>query len=202
MNVEEMVVKYNLKPRGVIQVGSHHGEEIPVWEHMGIPQVHFEPLESNVQVLLDQFPKANGFTFALGNCGGTKTMFTETNNGAQSCSLLRPKEHLRLLPWIEFNGTASVKMCRLDDLAHDWLDVSPYNFMYVDVQGYELEVFMGAVNTLKGIDFIFTEVNKTEMFEGCARIGELDAFLADQGFLRKETEWHGIEFGDALYVRA
>ena len=70
--------------------------------------------------------------------------------------------------------------------------------MYVDTQGYELEVFKGAINTLKHIDFIFCEVNRAEVFEGCAQIGELDAFLADQGFKRVETEWHGGDFGDSL----
>lgn len=200
MNVEEMIAKYNLKPRGVIQVGSHHGEEIPVWQQIGVPHVHFEPVKANVDVLLQKYPGVDGFSVALGNADGMKEMFTETVNGGQSCSLLQPKNHLYLLPWIAFTAKEWVRVRRLDDVDLP-LGRSQYNFMYVDVQGYELQVFMGGINTLKGIDFIFTEVNKTDVFDGCAKIGELDAFLADQGFMRKETEWHGVEFGDALYVR-
>lgn len=202
MNVEEMVIKHSLKPRGVIQVGSHHGEEIELWRRLRVMQVHFEPLKSNVDVIMQKYSDIKGFTFALGNENGWKRMFTETVNGGQSCSLLQPKEHLRILPWIDFNGEEMVQVRRLDDIIEDGaISALDYNFMYVDVQGYELEVFKGAEHTLASIDFIFTEVNRGEVFEGCALVEELDAFLGKHGFKRVETEWHGGEFGDALYVR-
>ncbi len=197
MNVPEMVAKYDLKPLGVIQVGSHHGEEIPVWNSMGIRQVHFEPIQSNWEVLKARWPEVNCFPFALGNRDGTAEMKTETVNGGQSCSVLEPRLHKTLLPWIEFNGTEHVRMMKLDHV----VPVGMYNFMYVDVQGYELEVFKGAGATLMCIDFIFTEVNRAEVFEGCAKIEELDAFLGERGFRRVETEWHGGDFGDSLYVK-
>lgn len=200
MNVEAMVIKHSLKPRGVIQAGSHHGEEIPLWESLRVKHVHFEPIHDNFTTLRDKYPSANVWCVALGNKHNEFVrMVTEKVNGGQSCSCLTPKTHLDLLPWITFDGTEDVMMVSLDGLGLDWSD---YNFMYVDAQGYELEIFKGARETLKGIDFIFTEVNRAEVFEGCAQIGELDAYLADQGFKRVETEWHGGDFGDALYVRA
>ena len=65
-------------------------------------------------------------------------------------------------------------MFRLDDLA---LDLSKYNFMNIDVQGYELEVFKGAFETLKNIDYIISEVNQDEVYEGCPHVSELDKYL-------------------------
>ncbi len=198
MNVPEMVAKYRLTPKGVIQVGSHHGEEIPMWEQMGIRHMHFEPILSNWTILKAKYPNALALPVALGNKQDSPFMFIETVNGGQSCSVLQPKRHLDILPWIEFIGMEQVCMIRLDD-SHAITD--PYNFMYVDVQGYELEVFKGCEKTLEHMDFLFTEVNQTEVFEGCAQLDELDRFLSAQGFKRVETDWHGGEFGDALFIR-
>lgn len=198
MNVPEKIAKYGLHPRGVIQVGSHHGEEIPVWEGLGIPHVHFEPIHSNCEKLLELHPGAKVFPVALGARAHHAVMFTEMVNGGQSCSLLAPKKHLEILPWIVFNGTETVSVATLDSMP---LDFPLYNFIYMDAQGYELEVLNGAGDTLAGIDFIFTEVNRDEVFSGCALVEELDAFLLSYGFRRVETEWHGGDFGDALYVK-
>jgi len=76
-------------------------------------------------------------------------------------------------------------------------------FTNIDVQGYELEVFKGGTETLKGIDAIYTEINKAELYEGCALVEDLDAFLKLHGFSRV-GEWCPYEphnWGDALYTR-
>jgi FkbM family methyltransferase len=202
MNVPEMIIKYGLKPTGVIQVGSHHGEEIPTWDELGIPHVHFEPIRSNWRVLKQITPHAVAFNMALGSKAGYIEMRTETVNGGQSCSCLNPKRHLDLFPWVVFDTREVVLIMRLDSIDYAAIhDLSPYNFMYIDVQGYELEVLKGAENTLIGIEFIFAEVNRAEVFEGCAKVEEVDNFLSGFGFKRVETEWHGGEFGDALFIR-
>ena len=45
-----------------------------------------------------------------------------------------------------------------------------YNFINIDVQGYELEVFKGSVEFLKTIDYIMTEVNRDELYKNCPMI--------------------------------
>jgi FkbM family methyltransferase len=197
MNVPAMVEKYNLKPKGVIQVGSHHGEEIPMWNDMGVRQFHFEPVRDNYMVIMTKYPNVKVLPVALGNDEGIMPMFTEKVNGGQSCSLLKPKKHLEILPWIVFDGTEHVTVERLDSFTI----CSEFNFLYVDAQGYELEIFKGAEKSLAKIDFIFTEVNRAEVFEGCGQVEQLDEFLGSLGFKRVETEWHGGDFGDALFVK-
>lgn len=193
-----MIAKHGIRPHGVIQVGSHWGEEHPVWVGLNMQHiVHFEPLESNCAKLKELHPDAVLYPIALGSKNHRAEMHTETVNGGQSCSLLGPKTHLDILPWIEFTGKEGVSVCRLDDVGLP----DNYNIIYMDVQGYELEVLRGASKRLRAIDAIFTEVNRDEVFEGCAKIEEIDSFLAGHGFRRVETDWHGGQFGDALYVR-
>jgi hypothetical protein len=55
------------------------------------------------------------------------------------------------------------------------------------------------MNQLK---YIYVEVNKRELYEGCTRVDDLDQFLSDFGFKRKTTRWVlGKGWGDALYLK-
>ena len=76
-----------------------------------------------------------------------------------------------------------------------------FNFLHIDVQGYELEVLKGAVKCLENVYYIVVEINRSELYEFCPMISDIDRFL--DNFQRVETEWrHGREnWGDALYVR-
>ncbi len=78
-----------------------------------------------------------------------------------------------------------------------------YNFLNMDTQGYELKILQGGAETLKAIDYVYSEVNRDEIYEGNARIEQLDAFLHE--FQRVETFWcnGGVSgtWGDAFWIR-
>jgi hypothetical protein len=71
----------------------------------------------------------------------------------------------------------------------------------IDVQGYELEVFKGAVKTLEIIDIIYAEINLEELYKDCVLVDELDAFLRKFGFIRILTQLAHKSWGDALYLK-
>ena len=89
-------------------------------------------------------------------------------------------------------------MARLDDLG---IDFDKYNFISIDVQGYELEVFKGAQNSLRHIDYIVSEINKAELYENCAKVDELVEFLVPYGFELVEENWIGGTWGDGLFIK-
>jgi hypothetical protein len=84
----------------------------------------------------------------------------------------------------------------LDDFGY-----TEYNFINMDVQGYELEVLKGAENTLKYIDYVYCEVNRDEVYENNAYIEQIDDFLGKYNMKRVETDWSGNIWGDAFYVK-
>jgi hypothetical protein len=51
------------------------------------------------------------------------------------------------------------------------------------------------------MDYIIAEVNRDELYENCARVDEIDSFLSEYGFERKETNWEGQTWGDAFYIK-
>lgn len=70
----------------------------------------------------------------------------------------------------------------------------------MDVQGYELEVLKGGSQTLKTIDYVYTEVNRAEVYKKCAMIEDLTTYLQNFGLIKVAEAWHG-DWGDAFYIK-
>ena len=194
--------KYKMNIKGIVHIGAHYGEEIQEYVDNGIQKITvFEPLSKNFDVLANRMKNVNadiqGHQVALGSKKGTAKMFVSSGDG-QSSSILKPKQHLELHPDVSFNGTEEVEVCLLDEY-----DVGDSNFINIDVQGYELEVFKGGKKTLEKIDYIYCEVNRDEVYEGNAMVEDLDEFLSSYGFERVETKWPETYYtwGDALYIK-
>lgn len=77
-----------------------------------------------------------------------------------------------------------------------------FDFLNLDIQGVELEALQGIGVYFEKIKWIYTEVNKSEVYKNCALIDDIDAFLKMEGFKRVATRWVKKQgWGDALYVR-
>lgn len=192
--------KHKMNIKGVIHIGAHFGEENSTYSDLKIKnRIFFEPLKSNFKVLQENIGE-NYILInkALGNENKNIQMFVETANNGQSSSILEPWIHLRQYPHIRFESTEEVEMVRLDDFLSNKND---YNFINIDVQGFELEVFKGSEKTLLGIDYIMTEINRAEVYKNCAKIEELIDFLKPFGFVLVEETWDGQTWGDGLFIK-
>lgn len=189
--------KYRVRITGVIHIGAHFGEELRTYKREGIRNIAFiEPCKSSYEVLQRNTRNSNCklFNVALGASFCEGEMKTASHNLGQSNSLLTPETHLKQHPEVVFDGVEKVSIVTLDSLKFG----TEYNMINMDVQGYELEVLKGGLETIKHIDIIYTEVNREDVYSGCAKIEEIDAFLSD--FDRVKTEWCG-GWGDAVYIR-
>lgn len=203
ISFEKLLQEYKLNVSGIFHIGGHFAEEAWNYQTAGIENViFFEPVTESFKVCKENAEGCGyqAFNLALGKEDKVVDMFTETVNGGQSSSVLKPKLHLEQYPHIVFDGKQSVKMTSLDSFVGD-IDLSKFNMINMDVQGYELEVLKGAEKTLNHIDCVYSEVNNDEVYEGCAHVDELDSFLSSYGFTRTVTDWAGETWGDALYVK-
>lgn len=204
IEIEKIINNFNISPLGVIHVGAHHGQEYKIYEKLNIKNiVMFEPSLKNFNILKENLKNKN---VELVNSGLSSKnecieMHVESMNEGQSNSVLKPKLHVSQYPHIKFENKEVIKLITLDD----WMNQNPsfaeFNIMSVDVQGYELEVFLGAKNTLKNIDLIVCEVNRAELYENCAYVTEIDIFLKYHNFRRVATNWAGNTWGDAVYIK-
>jgi len=199
-NFENLVEKYDLKINGSIVIGAHYGQENSDFVKYNIEnKLFFEPLPHVFEILKDKVKDGILVNKAIGNENTKIMMYVERSNDGQSSSILKPINHTIQFPWITFDEKIEVEMIKLDDYLIE--DSYNYNYLQIDVQGYELEVLKGSIKTLNYIDYIVVEVNNDEVYENCARIDQLDMFLMDFGFARLETDWRGGLWGDAFYKK-
>ncbi len=196
----DIISEFGLKICGAIHIGGHRGQEYVFYKDVGLLNVVFiEPQPDNFKILSENVGnECLLFNVALGNFEGKTDMFVENANQGQSSSILQPYKHIKQYPNIVFNSKIEVPITKLDSLP---LDRSLYNFINIDVQGYELEVFKGSSETLNNIDYVYAEVNRAELYRGGAFVEDIDKFLGNYGFKRVDTWWDGITWGDALYIK-
>lgn len=203
IDLKNAAKKHRMRINGVIHVGAHYGQEYKDYAAAGITDIVFiEPCSKAFKVLQDTFRQTPGVTLINSACGSefsVATMNVEQANQGMSNSLLKPAKHLEQYPSIQFTETEEVEVHCLDVLMFPIHQ--HYNLLVMDVQGYELEVLKGATSILMNTDYIYCEVNRDEVYEGCAKVWELDAFLGELGFIRKETSWAGGTWGDAIYIK-
>lgn len=197
--LQYLIDKYHPKLKGVIHVGAHYAEEHDDYVKAGINKfMYFEPCRKAFEIMFDKLKAVEGIALYKAACGRLndfKKMYTASFNKGESNSLLQPKLHLQQHPEVIFDDTEEVIVYALD-----FIMPLGFNFLAMDVQGYEGEVLKGAIETLSHIDYIYTEVNNGETYAGNALIEEIDELLKD--FKRVETKWAGsTTWGDAFYVR-
>lgn len=200
LNFQSLVSKYSIKANGAIHVGAHHAQEHADYVNAGIKRfVYIEPCAAAFNVLKNKFSAHNHiqlFNYACGDVECEQVMYTGSQNEGQSNSLLKMNKHHQIHPGITLPDTEIVTVKRLDNLGIG----KDYQLLVMDCQGFEGRVVMGARETLKQINWIYSEVNKGDVYHGCTKVDELDQLLNE--FTRVETgQWVGGLWSDALYVR-
>jgi FkbM family methyltransferase len=202
LDLRKLISVYGLQPTGVLHLGAHEGEEAAIYSRCGLDRVVW--IEGNPELIpaLRASLEPRGHVVLEGLLSertGESREFFVTNNGMSS-SLLPLGTHLTSHPDVQVTHTLSLVTTTVDDLAASH-DLSGLDFLNVDLQGAELLALRGSDATLKQVDYVYTEVNRDQVYEGAAQIEDLDRFLAAHGFARIVTRWTSAQWGDALYVR-
>lgn len=194
---------YDFNVSGIIHVGAHIGQEHQDYKNTfgeSLITHWFEPLPEMYQKLvknLSHDENAKTYNIALGERQGTTTIYVDNENGGQSSSVLKPAKHKEIFSHIKFDNSFEIDIARLDDF-----NIKDVNMLVLDVQGNELNVIKGATRTLSRIDYLFTEFNTVEMYEGCPTLEDLDSILAPFGFERAQTWYTDTCWGDAFYIKS
>jgi FkbM family methyltransferase len=188
--------------KGVIQVGANLAQEYEGWVAEGVENfIFFEPIAETYKKMCEILPKKDNiktFRLAIGNMTGAVMINLEKVHGGKSCSVLNPLVHLEQYPDIVFSGK---EMCFIDKLDNIEYDRSLYDHLHIDVQGYEMEVLKGAVESLKSIKTVEVEVYRAELYEGCPMFMDVVEWLYEQGFYLMGVKWIGRTWGNADFKR-
>jgi len=196
---------YLTNVRGAIHVGGHFGEEASWYHENGFTRVlWFEPCFSSYEVLvrnIEAYPNQKAFQFGIHDTL-TNAVLHIASNAGESSSILQLGKHKIYHPEVRYVGQEEILLHRLDWVFNAFkIDIKDFNFLNVDVQGAELNVIRSFGEGITGMNYIYTEVNVEELYEGCSLIHEVDEYLSKFAFKRVLTEMTKANWGDALYVK-
>lgn len=205
---DTIVKKYGV-PKGIIHLGAHLAEELE--DYLQHNQRNVVWIEANPDLYTNLSERANNaghlsFCELLSDEDGNDMSFNiaknHYNGNYQSSSVLDFGTHAVHHPNIVMESKLILRSKKISTIfSENGLSFSDYNFVNIDLQGYELPALKGFGDAISKMDFIYSEVNTGEVYKGCTKIEELDEYLGSYGFRRVETEMTDAEWGDAFYIK-
>ncbi len=168
----------NFYPRTVIDVGVAKGTR-PLY--VNFPKSFFlliEPIDKYEKYLKRILKKYNGcYCLAAASYNEGTVKFNLHPNHMDGSSLLKE----------EIGGKSdgyeiNVPTIKIDNLVEEKNLNAPF-LIKVDVQGAELDVLKGSLNTLKKTDVIILEVSLFKFMKGAPDLYEVIVFMKDNGFV-------------------
>lgn len=170
----------------IVDVGAYNGADSLEFAKLGATVHAFEPVNiagfmSHPNIVLRPFAVGAVNKITVMNC----------SEHAQSNSVLKPKNHLEVWPDIRFDHRESVEMVRLDGFRY-----KP-DLLWIDANGNEYDVLVGAEETLKHTRFVYVECSDRELYEGQKTSADVAELLT--GFRLLGVYNHLGNFGNYLY---
>ena len=207
-NMHTLMAKYGVHPKGILHVGAHICEERATYAEAGIGDDRVIWVDAQAD-LVERARETYGPTLRIlhacvDEVTGRRVTFRVTNARAASSILELGDKHKQLHRKVKFSHTTRQITTRLDDLlwAHS-VEPGEFDMLNLDIQGVELRALRGlGEEYLSHVTCVYTEINVAEMYVGCTRVEELDAYLGERGFERVATHmFKPGTWGDAIYLR-
>jgi FkbM family methyltransferase len=189
----------------VLHIGANVGEEANIYSEMGINNVLW--IEGNADLIpalnanISRYIGQKSLCALIGDVDGEKVNFNISSNGGQSSSVLALGTHKDQHPDVTFVKFVPGVTRRIDCLLIEE-EIKNYDFLNVDLQGYDLNAIKGMGDYLKYFKAANIEVNTTPVYEGCALFPEVIEYMASFGFRLVDSRFLGrYTWGDACFVK-
>ncbi len=204
----EIIGSYLPEDPIVFEAGAYDGSDsvkmATMWQKGKI--ISFEPNPSAFKAYQEKATKFSnmvGYHLAVNSYNGTATFYLCWGTGGKdpvfegASSLLTPSAAMKthyMGPKIE------VPCVVLDDWCQDH-GLDKIDFMWLDLEGFEVQMLKSSPEILKTVKVIYTETNFFRFRKGTTMYTVLHKFLKEQGFTLV-AHWYneGLQ-GDAIFVR-
>lgn len=160
----------------------------------------FEPypeIYKRLKVVAEGHSNIHIYPLALSNRPGKASFYL---SGGASSLLKHAEPFNRDYFHADLNHPIEVECITIDEWARN-CNIASIDFMWLDMEGNELQALNGALDILKKVKVIYTEVNLQRFWEECASYSTLKSWLEDHGFIEIWSDitpdWHG----NVLFVR-
>jgi FkbM family methyltransferase len=189
----------------IVDCGAHDGiDSMELAKILG-GQVHaFEPVDNLFTRLKKRTKDVSNihcYNLALSNESGTAFFYISEGSSDASSSLLEPSEHLLDHPDTSFNSKTEVQTLTLDEWARQ-NEIAKVDMLWLDMQGFEVNMLMASDHILQTVSVIHTEVSTKETYKGVIQYSAYRSFLESKGFsVVEEAIPAGWDMGNVLFVR-
>jgi len=175
----------------ILEIGCNDGSNT-LWflEIFDSPKIFcFEPdprAASRFKRKIGNRPEVSFYECAISNKDGKETFYMSSGQENEmmpegwdySGSIRKPKNHLVVHPWCKFEKNIVVKTKTLDTWCRE-REIDRIDFIWMDVQGAEIDVIRGGRNALRNTRYLYTEYNNKELYEGQLSLKQLLKELAE-----------------------
>lgn len=202
----ELIRKYNIKPKGIFHCGANLSQEIDWYYDNGVERsVWIEAIPDvykQMKNIISKYPKTIGINACISDENGKEVTFNIASNHGESSSMLDFGTHSTMHPDVTFIDSIKLKTKRLDAIILEKsINIKEFDFLNLDLQGSELLALKGCGDYLRMFDYVYIELNRDELYKGCAKFDEVNAYLIKFGFELKEIKWTGAGWGDGFYMK-
>lgn len=198
--------KYSIKPEGVFHVGANNCAEISQYYANGVKQsVWIEALPEvykELKEVISKYPKTIGINACVSDVDGKQVEFNVSSNHGESSSMFDFNTHSTHHPDVTFIDKIKLTTSRIDSLViKKGINIREFDFLNIDLQGAELLALKGMGDMLRLFKSCYIEVNREELYRGCAMFDEVKIYLEEFGFELKEVKWTSAGWGDAFFQK-
>ena len=204
LDLNELKLQFDLKFKGLIQIGSFVSKEFLKLKQLGISDFIF--VEANPNIISELKNNVDKecliFNELISDVDGMDYEFNISNH-LQSSSMLQFDRHSHYYPTMsDVVDVIKLRSITLDTLIdRENIDMYKYNTLMLDIQGAEIFALKGFSKNIKHIDYIYTELNFDSMYKGCMLEPEFTDYMKSLGFELVKYFDTGNGWGDGLYVR-
>jgi len=190
----------------ILEAGACSGEDtVELSKFWSQGEIHaFEPVPALYRSLLGRTKgRKNVYCYPLGLSGtsGWQQMHISGGRNENSSSLLAPaEEYFEFHSGITFSHAATVPTTTLSEWARN-NDVRKIDFMWLDMQGGELEALASSPEIVRTATAIYSEVWLKRLYQGCPTYQEFREFMEAQGFVVSLEMFPYQDAGNVLFVR-
>jgi FkbM family methyltransferase len=178
-NLKGMAPNHDL----IIDIGANSGQFTKVSNYFyPTAKIYtFEPLKDlfeGIEKSFKNIKNINPHNIAFGNEDGHITFYK--NAYGHISSALEISEENKHYPK-ESITKIKVPITKVDVFFKD-IDIPKQTLLKLDVQGFELEVLKGAIDTLKAINYVIIEANLEKLYDNQPSFSTVHSFLLENGF--------------------
>lgn len=195
--------KHMIKPvHGILHVGAYLCEELKEYNALGYKNIIWIEADPDTYAQAKTiYPNERILNYLVTDVDDENINFNVANNG-ESSSILNFGTHFKHHPSIEYVSQKTLRSKRIDTIYKlNNIDEKFANFLNIDIQGVELLALKSMGKLLDNFDYAYLEVNTEEVYEKCALLDDIKAFMADHNFELTLLGMTDAYWGDAFFVK-